>query len=189
MPKMGVSQILPMVLLLGLNQYDLEKLGYTTHVEITYVVVQLACLSVLALLYTKIQSLQEGGVPIQIPEQKQFGTVVKPATEQTAKEYQHANWKEQANKLFMGALILGGIYYKWRYLTPLVMQAVMTPAQLMESELFAIHVRGKKDVKMPFPTPNPFGMPSMTPPEPEPAPVPRPELPAATKKNEGKKRK
>ena len=63
-------------------------------------------------------------------------------------------------KLVMGAGILGCIYYKWGYLTPLVLQLFMTPSQLIESELFSIYVRGK-DVARPFPVVSPFGLPSM----------------------------
>ena len=78
---------------------------------------------------------------IPIPEVKQFGAVVKPATEMTEKDYDIGNWKEQIQKLVMGAGVLGFIYYKWGYLTPLVLQVFMTPAQVIESELFSIHLQ------------------------------------------------
>lgn len=170
MPKIGISQLLPMVLLLGMNKFDPEKMGYQRHIEIGYVVVQIVCLAVLGLLYTKITAMPEDNTMIPIKEVKQFGTVVKPATEMTAKEYDIGNWKEQLQKLVMGAVILGCIYAQWGYLTPLVLQLFMTPAQLIESELFSIHIRGK-DVARPFPAANPFGLPQMPQaPEPEPEP-------------------
>ena len=59
MPKIGISQLLPMVLLLGMNKFDPEKMGYQRHIEIGYVVVQIVCLAVLGLLYTKITAMPE----------------------------------------------------------------------------------------------------------------------------------
>ena len=143
MPKMGVSQILPMVLLLGMNKFDPEKMGYTRHVEIGYVIVQILCLGVMGFMYTKIQAKEVGGAMVKVKAVTQFGSEVKPASEQTEKEYDNGNWREQMQKLVMGAGILGCIYYKWGYLTPLVLQLFMTPSQLIESELFSIYVRGK----------------------------------------------
>lgn len=166
MPKMGATQILPMVAMLATNQFDIEKLGYTRHVEIAYVVVQVVCLAVTLLLYTRIQAMEDDGTKIQIKEVKQLGQVVKPATEQTKKDYDMSQWKESMQKLVMGCCVLGGVYYKWGSITVLVLQVVMTPAQLFESELVSIHFLGK-DVKRPFPTANPFGLPQMPEPEPE----------------------
>jgi len=62
-----------------------------------------------------------------------------------------------------GAVILGVIYYNWRSLMPLVLQALMTPLNLYESPLFQIYLLGKT-VKRPFPKPNPFGFPESPPP-------------------------
>merc|ERR1719159_463786 len=60
-------------------------------------------------------------------------------------------------------MILGGMHYKWAYVMPLVLQALVMPLQVLESPLFAIHMRGKEakgGLKRPFPAPNPFGMPT-----------------------------
>ena len=60
----------------------------------------------------------------------------------------------------------GGVYYKWGYVMPLALQILMTPCQLYESPLFQMHVMGKAQ-KRPFPTSNPFGLPSAPTPEAE----------------------
>merc|ERR1740129_2586182 len=98
-----------------------------------------------------------------------MGQVVSPATEQTPKAYDKAKFMEQAKQQVMGFVILGGVYYKWEYLMPLVLQVILTPLQLYESPLFQLHVLSKSDVKRPFPAPNPFGLP--TAPEPPAAPA------------------
>jgi len=121
-PGISVSQILPMVVMMGLSKYDLQEMGYTHHVEAAYVVVQIFCLGALGLMYQKIAAMVDNGVKIKIPEVKQMGQVVSPAMEQTAKEYDMSKWKEQIKQIVMGACILGGIYYKWQYLLPLVLQ-------------------------------------------------------------------
>lgn len=165
-PEMKLSQILPMVAMLGLQKFDIEKLGYTRHVEILYVVVQVLCLGLLYFIYDRINKMSDDGLKIKMPEVKQMGQVVKPAGEQTAKEYDMAQWKEAVKQPVIGCVILGGIYYKWGSIMPLVMQVLMTPMQLYEAPLTQIHLFGKKKSR-PFPTPNPFGLPS-APAEPEP---------------------
>merc|ERR1712194_788002 len=87
----------------------------------------------------------------KIPEVKQLGQVVAPAKEQTPKEYDMDKFYEQAKQAVMGFCILGGVYYKWQYLMPLVLQVLMTPMQLFESPLFQLHILKKTDVTRPFP--------------------------------------
>lgn len=165
---MKASQLVPMVVMLGLGKFDLDALGYRRHTEVAYIIVQLLCMSLLGLLYNKIMSKPDDGVKITVPEVKQMGQVVSPATTQTSKEYDMTKLMEQGKQAVMGFVVLGGVYYKWETLMPLVLQVVMTPLQLYEAPLFQLHMLGK-EVKRPFPTPNPFGLPS----------APEPEAPAA----------
>merc|ERR1711879_325826 len=99
------------------------------------------------------------GKKIKIPEVKQMGQVVAPAKEQTSKEYDMEKLMEAVKQPVMGFLILGGIYYKWGSLFPLVMQILMTPLQLYEAPLTKIHLLGKPQ-KRPFPVPSMFGLPA-----------------------------
>eukprot|EP00932_Pfiesteria_piscicida_P001012 SRR837773.10988.p2 GENE.SRR837773.10988~~SRR837773.10988.p2 ORF type:complete len:187 (+),score=101.17 SRR837773.10988:39-563(+) len=148
-----------MVVMFGLGKWDLDAMGYRRHTEAVFVLVQLVCLGLIGLLYNKITAMVDDGAKINVPEVKQFGQVVAPATTQTTKEYDMGKLREQAKQAIMGFVILGGVYYKWEYLMPLVLQIVMTPLQLFESPLFQLHIMGK-DEKRPFPAPNPFGLPS-----------------------------
>eukprot|EP00450_Noctiluca_scintillans_P002169 CAMPEP_0194501920 /NCGR_PEP_ID=MMETSP0253-20130528/23632_1 /TAXON_ID=2966 /ORGANISM="Noctiluca scintillans" /LENGTH=207 /DNA_ID=CAMNT_0039343975 /DNA_START=68 /DNA_END=691 /DNA_ORIENTATION=+ len=163
-PGLSLSQIVPMIVMVGMQKFDLEKLGYTRHVEVAFVVVQVICLTLLAVIYNKIQSMDGDGAKIHIPEVKQFGQVVTPSTEQTPKEYDSTKLMEQGKQSVMGCVISGGLYFYMGYLTPLILQVPMTFLQLIESPLFKIHMFGKA-VLRPFPTPSPFGLPST----PEPA--------------------
>merc|ERR1740121_2932889 len=138
-------------------------MGYRHHTEIAYVCVQLICLSLQGLIYQKIGDMSEDGKKIKVPEVKSMGQVITPACEKLPKEYDQSKFNEQLKQAVMGFVILGGIYYKWTYLMPLVLQILMTPMQLYESPLFQLHVLGKQDVKRPFPVANPFGLPNMTP--------------------------
>jgi len=158
MPSMKMSQIAPMVVMLGLQKINIEELGYIHHVEAMFVVVQVLCIAAQYWVYTKIQTAPEGK-KLKIPEVKTMGQVVTPATEQSAKDYDMGKWKEAMKQAVMSGVITSGIYYKWQYVMPLVLQVLMTPLQLYESPLFECHVLGK-DVTRPFATPNPFGLPS-----------------------------
>jgi len=169
-PEMKLSQILPMVAMMGLQKYNLEEMGLVHHVEIAYVVVQVLCLGFLYVVYLQINKMADDGKKIKIPEVKQMGQVVSPAKEQTAKEYDMEKFKEALKQPVMGAVIMGGIYYKWGSLLPLVMQVLMTPMQFYESPLFQIHLLGKK-MDRPFPVPpGPFdALKGLTGGEPDPA--------------------
>jgi hypothetical protein len=152
MPEMKLSQILPMVAMMGLQKFDLEKMGYVRHVEIGYVVVQVICFAILFLIYTKVKGKPDGGAKIKIPEVKQMGQVVSPACEQTPKEYDMAKVMEAMKQPVMGMVITCGIYYKWGTLLPLMMQLLMTPLTLYETPLFRIYILGK-EMPRPFPVP------------------------------------
>merc|ERR1712032_1253533 len=96
------------------------------------------------------------GVKIKIPEVKQMGQVVAPAKEQTTKEYDMAQWKEAVKQPLIGCVILGGIYYKWGSIMPIVLQMLMTPMTLYEAPLTQIHLLGKQKTR-PFVVASPFG--------------------------------
>jgi len=159
MPKLSLSQFMPMIVMIGLNKYNLDEMGYRTWVEIAFVLVQLACLGVLAYLHTRISAMPDTGAKIDIPEVTQLGQVVKPATKQTAKEYDSEKLREQVKQTVMTCVILGGIYYKWQSLLPMVLQVLMTPLRLFETQLVKIHVFGHT-VARPFPAESPFGLPT-----------------------------
>jgi len=186
MPKLKMSQLLPMVVMMGLGKWDLDQMGYRHHVEAVYVVVQLLCLGGLAMLYNKIQGMPEDDKKIHVPEVKSMGQVVSPAVDQTVREYDSSKLKEQVKQSLMSFVILGGVYYKWQYLMPLVLQVLMTPVQLYESPLIQLHFLGA-DMKRPFPAANPFGLPQA--PEPEPREVKEGPKEPATKKEDKKEDK
>jgi hypothetical protein len=162
--QMKMSQIAPMLCMLALQKFDLEALGYVHHVEVAYIVVQILCACALYSIYMKISQQPDGGAKIRIPAVTSMGQQVSPESEQTPKEYDMSKFKEDLKKAVMGPIILGGIYYKWRTLLPLVMQALMAPMQMYEAPLFQIYILGKKNVTRPFPAENPFGLPQTPPP-------------------------
>lgn len=170
MPPM--SKFLPLGVMLLMNKYNLEEMGYKQHIEGAYVAVQFCCFATLLLIGQKIKAVVEppDAPKMTIPEQVQMGQVVKPAMEQTNKEHDEEKWKEQRQQLLMGAVILSGIYYKFAYTMPLVLQCIMTPVTMLESPLFQIYMLGK-EVPRPFPKPSPFGDLFPTQAE-EPAPAP-----------------
>lgn len=159
MPSMKLSQIVPMLVMLALQKYDIVEMGLTRHVEVAYVVAQLLCIAFLLFIDQKIREKPDNGIKIKIPAVVSMGQVTAPASEKTVKEYDLAKNREHLKQNFMGLVILGGIYYKWGSVMPLLLQLVMTPMSLYESPLVEIYIFGKT-VSRPFPAPNPFGLPS-----------------------------
>lgn len=158
-PEFKLSQIIPLVAMFALQKFDLEKLGYVRYVEVGYIIVQVLCCVLFYFVYMGIMKMADDGIKIKIPEVKQLGQVVAPAQEQTAKEYDLDKLKEAVKQHVIGFFVLGGIYYKWGSLMPLVLQMLMSPMQLYEGPLSQIHLMGKK-MSRPFPVANMFGLPS-----------------------------
>ena len=159
-----LSKMLPMVIMIGLSKFDLDALGLRQHCEALFVGVQVGCLCTLMMMKKKIdEKPNDPAVPkIKIPAEMVMGQVAKPAKELTAQEYDTEQFGQLRTQTLMGAFILGIIYYNWKSLLPLVLQAVLTPVNLYEHPLFQIYLLNR-DVKRPFPKPNPFGLPEAPP--------------------------
>jgi len=154
-PGLKFSQILPMFVMLGLQKFDIAEMGYTRHVQVLFVFIQLACGCVLGNLYGKIDAAKDDGKKVAIPEVVVMGNVQHRAKKLSTKEYDMSQWKEQAKKLFIGFVIVCGICYMWGSLTPIAMQILMQPMMLYESPLFRTYFMGQEVVR-PFVVDNPF---------------------------------
>merc|ERR1712216_387016 len=82
-----------------------------------------------------------------------MGQVQTPATEQSPQEHDRAKVGEQITQHMTLNCVLGFVYYKWMIATPLIVQMVVTPLRLLESELARIHLFGDKTVERPFAKP------------------------------------
>lgn len=169
-----LSKVVPMVAMLGMQSFDPGEMGYTRHVEIGYIVVQTLCFAVLYYIAERIYNVKDDGIKIKIPEVTQMGQVVSAAKEQTAKEYDMQQLKENMKNPLLCFIVCSGIYYKWGVLMPLVFQILMMPLQLYEAPLTQIHIFGKEQKR-------PFGAPAA--PEAE-APAVEEEAPAVEQKKE-----
>eukprot|EP00438_Fugacium_kawagutii_P015053 Skav217576 [mRNA] locus=scaffold129:162818:170916:- [translate_table: standard] len=160
-----IVQLVPLGVVLLLQKYDLQELGYLMHLRVVYGLVQFGCLGLLIYIRWKISSLPEGA-KIQVPATVQLGVEVKPAVEQTTKEYDESKWGEQMQQHVIGFLVLTFIHVHWGHIMPLAFQAVMAPIQLLEAPLAKIHVLGKPahgSLKRPFPPPSFLGLPQAPP--------------------------
>lgn len=141
-PAFKVSTIVPMVVVMSTSSMDLEQLGYTHHIETAFVVLQLICFYVLITIYERIDRMQDDGSKVKIPESKTATGVVIPAKEVSAKEYDMDKLKRAAWQQAAIFVVVAGIYYQWRPLLPVIIQALMTPAMLCENPLTQIHIFG-----------------------------------------------
>ncbi|CAK9093594.1 unnamed protein product [Durusdinium trenchii] len=167
-----VLQMVPLGIVLLLQNYDIEKLGYLVHLRVLYGVVQFCCLGLLIYVRLKINDMQDDGAKVQVPATIQMGVEVKPAMEMTTKEYDNSKWFEQMQQCVIGCLVLTYIHVHWGPTTPLAFQTVTAPIQLLEAPLVKIHALGKPaygSLKRPFPPPSLFGLPQL--PQAEPAPA------------------
>mmetsp|Transcript_30787 Transcript_30787/g.73965 ORF Transcript_30787/g.73965 Transcript_30787/m.73965 type:complete len:265 (+) Transcript_30787:211-1005(+) len=179
MPQL--SKVAPLILMITLNKFDFDKMGYRQYCEFAFIGVQIGCWIVLMMISKKINEKPDNasGTKIKIPAEMVMGNEAKPAREMTEKEYDLEKFSEARTQQLMGGVILCAVYYNWQSLMPLIFQTVMAPLNLTENPLFLIYML-KKEQARPFPKANPFGLPE-TPAapaaeEPQP-PLPEPEEP------------
>lgn len=157
-----LKQLAPTFVILGLSKVDIVELGLLDVVRVLYFVVHAVAFVGMFKIYQKIQANPPEGT-IKVPAVKQFGTEVKPAEEQSAEEYDMSKFKEQCNQLGIGFIMICLMHFKWEYVLPLPIQCIMVPMNYFDAPLVKIYLRGQAaegKLKRPFPTPNPFGMPS-----------------------------
>ena len=102
-PKLKLSQIVPMVLMLGLNKFDLDKLGYRQHCEAAFFGIQVGCYFALSLIEQKIAETPEdpAAPKVRTPAKMVMGNEAEPAKEQTVKEYDEEKYKEMRTQQLM----------------------------------------------------------------------------------------
>lgn len=139
-----MSKLVPMVVIMGAQVFNIDELGYTRYVEIGFVVVQLICLRVLASIYIKIKEMTDDGTRIETAPEELMGKVVKPKRELTAKEYDMEQLISSVKTALATVLVVGVIYQIWGVIIPLLIQALLAPLQLFDAPLTQIHLLGKK---------------------------------------------
>eukprot|EP00397_Hematodinium_sp_SG-2012_P038785 GEMP01042243.1.p1 GENE.GEMP01042243.1~~GEMP01042243.1.p1 ORF type:complete len:242 (+),score=59.08 GEMP01042243.1:38-727(+) len=149
-----LQSLLPLGMVLLLRAFDLQE--HIQILRVAYGVTQLTSILLWIFVYLKVQRLPKGGNKIVIPEQKQMGQVVKPATERTVKEHDMEKWMEEFQKLAIGLVIVVGFHMYWGAIVPLAIQSVMAPFGIFSNKLFSVHVLDK-DIVRPFPISLPFG--------------------------------
>ena len=102
-PKLRLSQIVPMVLMLGLNKFDLDKLGYRQHCEAAFFGIQVGCYFALSLIEQKIAGAPDdpAAAKVRTPAKMVMGNEAEPAKEQTVKEYDEDKFKELRTQQLM----------------------------------------------------------------------------------------
>ena len=89
-PKMPpLSKMLPMVVMLALNKFDIEELGLRIHCEAAFFGVQLGCFFALMMIEKRIKEAPADPAEpkIKIPAEMVMGNEAKPAKELQAKDY------------------------------------------------------------------------------------------------------
>eukprot|EP00928_Gymnodinium_smaydae_P079165 TRINITY_DN63163_c0_g1_i1.p1 TRINITY_DN63163_c0_g1~~TRINITY_DN63163_c0_g1_i1.p1 ORF type:complete len:189 (+),score=44.22 TRINITY_DN63163_c0_g1_i1:89-655(+) len=148
-------------LVMVLQKIDIEKAGYMEHCRVLFFVAQACVIGGLLLIRSKIKAAKATGEKVHVPAVKSMGQEVKPAAVMTVPEYDLSKWQEQLQQLSIGAAISFGVHLKWGYVTPVCMQIVIAPMNLMDSPLAKVYLLGKAakgDLLRPWAAPNPFGL-------------------------------
>mmetsp|Transcript_54559 Transcript_54559/g.118053 ORF Transcript_54559/g.118053 Transcript_54559/m.118053 type:complete len:181 (-) Transcript_54559:120-662(-) len=159
-----LKTLVPGILVIALQNYDIEKAGLVNHCRLCFFFAQGLCLLLCLLLRWRISSAKETGEKVHVPALEQFGHEVKPAAVMTVPEYDVSKWREQVQQLVVGATVCFGIHCKWGFVTPIVMQIVMTPMNMLDSPLAKVYLyrkTAKGELLRPWAHPNPFGLPGV----------------------------
>eukprot|EP01065_Artemidia_motanka_P038528 TRINITY_DN47379_c0_g1_i1.p1 TRINITY_DN47379_c0_g1~~TRINITY_DN47379_c0_g1_i1.p1 ORF type:complete len:191 (+),score=59.58 TRINITY_DN47379_c0_g1_i1:88-660(+) len=166
----GILGMLPLAVLFATRNMDLAQEGYVPHLRVAFLTSLAAVAACVIYIYVCI-----GRAPathdtetVDVPEQKQFGQVIQPASVMTIREYDMSKIRQQMKDTGVMVCVLGLMHLKWELTTPLLLQSIMMPLQMFQSPLFGLYIRGLESVDSlarPFPVKSLFEMPK--PPEAE----------------------
>eukprot|EP00658_Telonema_sp_P-2_P009027 TRINITY_DN13414_c0_g1_i2.p1 TRINITY_DN13414_c0_g1~~TRINITY_DN13414_c0_g1_i2.p1 ORF type:complete len:229 (+),score=75.93 TRINITY_DN13414_c0_g1_i2:211-897(+) len=145
MSGLGGKQMIMLPALLGMNYLDLESPEMVNMVFMGYVTAQVITAAIYFYIYTKIEA--ERGQHTEtfivkappLPFGQENPT---PDKEMNGTQYDLSKFQELAKQSLMGLGIVLFIFFKWESPKPLFLQMFMTPMNVVESELFKIHVLG-----------------------------------------------
>lgn len=156
-----IKTLCPIVLIFGLQKFDIAQAGYAKHCRGLFLLVQVTCFALLMLVRQRINGVKETDQKVHVPALKSLGTEVKPASVMTVPEYDHSKWREQVQQLVVGGVLCFGIHLQWNFVTPIAMQILMTPVNVLDSPLLKVYLFGraaKGELVRPWASPNPLGL-------------------------------
>lgn len=157
-----LKPLVPAVLVIVLQTVDIQEAGLLMHARIAFGLAQVFCLGICLYIWLCIATAKVTGEKVHVPAVVQFGQEVQTAATMSVPEYDQAKLGEQLKHLLVGGAISFGIHWKWGYVTPICMQVLMTPMNLLGSPLAKVYLFKKVargDLLRPWPLPNPFGFP------------------------------
>lgn len=139
MPEFSPKSFVVPAVLLGTRYFKIDVNAYVVELRFAFAAVVLSSLAVSALLYFKTQAAPEGG-EITVKEKAMDGT--ETAKTMSTREYDAAEVVKKVKSTLMGLCISGGIHWKWGNATPLLMQCIMIPTNLLDDPMVKIHLFG-----------------------------------------------
>lgn len=127
---------------------DTENATHVLAIRMLYVTVQLLLAGILFYLYIQAGNNQDNAV-VKCREERGMlddPKEEKPMEKITVAEYDQRQVVKQAKQNIMGLVITGLVHYKWGYIPPLVLQAVLTPYQLSNVPLIRIYFKKERAV-------------------------------------------
>lgn len=162
---------LPMVIIMGLNAsgIDFKSPDIIMYARILFGVMQALCIGIYAYIGIRSKKLNDQTTITIKKKPGVFAAATATANgdtnaasgtseQQTVVDYDLEQIKSQLKSALIGSAITCFIHYKWEFVPPLILQAVLNPINLFSSPLFMIHVLGKKaegELKRPFTEENP----------------------------------
>ena len=165
-PSFDPTSLVPIACLYGWSRLGLD-VSYETEEGLAnifmircifYGVVAL-CFCVAVFLWHRISNVKADTTLIEVITPK---TLAEPEKKEkmTVTQYDQAQLRKLAGSIIMPLLIISLMHFKWQFIRPLVLQAIMMPMNLSKSQLVKIHMLGQKaegDLERPWTPPkSPF---------------------------------
>mmetsp|Transcript_39080 Transcript_39080/g.74866 ORF Transcript_39080/g.74866 Transcript_39080/m.74866 type:complete len:236 (+) Transcript_39080:114-821(+) len=147
-PQINFKMFCIPLLMLGINKagIDLTTEDNKLYIQIAFGVAQvvtlLGYLLVLALVKMKADTTNT-----LVVEERKMGTGEMEKKTLTFCEYDQKQVWSKLGTMAMGVAITGGVYYKWAYIQPLLIQAVLQPLNYFTDPLFLVVVMGADATK------------------------------------------
>ncbi|RKP05065.1 inorganic phosphate transporter Pho88 [Thamnocephalis sphaerospora] len=143
-----------------LKQFDLQDPDTIFYLRIAYGSVQFFIVAFALVLIQKVKAKNDT-TPLRYQEaQAPFSQDPPNFITTTVCEYDQSQIWQLIKQTLTSVAIMGFIHYKWEFVQPLVLQAILPIKSLFENQAVQVHVLGRKaegDLKRPWKAATPFG--------------------------------
>ena len=149
-------QVVPLAVMYGLvRAVDFSNEDNVLYLRMTYLLAQGLCWACMLYIYHVVTS-KNNMTKVQVMEQSMFSAdpaaeAKKEPVEMTVRDYHLQHLKQMMLRILVSTGVIALLHLRWAFMPPLLMQCILNPQQIYNSQVFALHVMNKNEANYPLP--------------------------------------